>query len=116
MFSLPGKVDSKTSFGTNGLIKQGAKLVSCAEDILEEFNLSLNTKNAKIEPEKESITRHDLAGEELLLYNLIPQDPLQLDDLVEKVDINISRVSQILLNLQLKKLIREIPGKQFVRS
>ncbi|PIP19915.1 MAG: DNA-protecting protein DprA [Candidatus Omnitrophica bacterium CG08_land_8_20_14_0_20_41_16] len=116
VFSLPGKVDSKTSFGTNGLIKQGAKLVSCAEDILEEFNLSLNTKNAKIEPEKESITRHDLAGEELLLYNLIPQDPLQLDDLVEKVDINISRVSQILLNLQLKKLIREIPGKQFVRS
>lgn len=37
VFALPGKVDSKTSFGTNGLIKQGAKLVSCVDDILEEI-------------------------------------------------------------------------------
>src|SRR3989338_9654267 len=34
VFALPGKVDSQTSFGTNGLIKQGAKLVSCVDDIL----------------------------------------------------------------------------------
>ncbi len=39
VFALPGKVDSSTSFGTNELIKQGAKLVSCVDDIIEEFAL-----------------------------------------------------------------------------
>jgi DNA processing protein len=116
VFALPGKVDSNTSFGTNGLIKQGGKLVSCVEDILEEFNLSVETKNAKIELTNESITRQDLVGEELLLYNIIPNQPLQLDDIVEKADISISCVSQILLNLQIRKLIKQLPGKQFVRS
>ncbi len=40
VFALPGKVDSNTSFGTNGLIKQGAKLVSGVDDIVEEFDLN----------------------------------------------------------------------------
>ncbi|HLD82430.1 MAG TPA: DNA-processing protein DprA [Candidatus Omnitrophota bacterium] len=39
VFALPGKIDSSASFGTNGLIKQGAKLVSCVDDILEEFSV-----------------------------------------------------------------------------
>lgn len=43
VFALPGKVDSFTSFGTNELIKQGAKLVSCVDDIIEEF-LSVQEK------------------------------------------------------------------------
>ncbi len=46
VFALPGKVDSFTSSGTNGLIKQGAKLVSCVDDIIEEFNL-FGSKNEK---------------------------------------------------------------------
>ena len=41
VFAIPGKVDSATSFGTNQLIKQGAKLVDSIEDILEELNLKL---------------------------------------------------------------------------
>ena len=41
VFALPGKVDSNTSFGTNGLIKQGAKLVSGVDDILEELQIAV---------------------------------------------------------------------------
>ncbi|MFA5410572.1 MAG: DNA-processing protein DprA [Candidatus Omnitrophota bacterium] len=116
VFALPGKVDANTSFGTNELIKQGAKLVSCVEDIAEEFNFSIKKEGIKIEMANKSITSKDLAGEESLLYNLIHNQPLHLDAILEKAALNISQVSQILLNLEIRKLIRQLPGKQFIRS
>ncbi|PIP20709.1 MAG: DNA-protecting protein DprA, partial [Candidatus Omnitrophica bacterium CG23_combo_of_CG06-09_8_20_14_all_40_11] len=77
VFALPGKIDSGNSFGTNGLIKQGAKLVSCADDIIEEFNIpvtaNLNKKDLK---ETNSGSRSYLSGNESLLYNLISDQPV----------------------------------------
>lgn len=113
VFALPGKVDSDNSFGTNGLIKQGAKLVSCVEDILEEFILCEsespkdgNQKNILFDANNE---------EENKVYNLISDESIQLDELLERTNMNISQIANMLLRLQMKKLIRELPGKQFVR-
>lgn len=114
VFALPGKVDSQTSFGTNGLIKQGAKLVSCAEDILEEFNcLKEQAKKDKVEKTDKSDA---VDGEEGQIYDLISSQSVHLDELLEKTNLDIPRISDILLKLQLKKLIKQLPGKQFARA
>jgi len=116
VFALPGKVDSHTSFGTNGLIKQGAKLVSCVDDILEEFILPVaGYKKERAVPDK-NLDSSLPSKEECELYGLISEQAVQLDELVEKTALDIPRVSAILLRLEMKKLVKQLPGKQFVRS
>jgi len=120
VFALPGKVDSRTSFGTNGLIKQGAKLVSCVDDVLEEFNLPAVKSNQPCEPAKEikydSEKSQGLSCQEaLLLHNLVYDQPLALDEIVEQTNLNVASVLDVLLKLQMKKLVRQLPGKQFIR-
>jgi DNA processing protein len=120
VFALPGKVDSQNSFGTNALIQQGAKLVSCADDIIEEFNIPLTTFLNKQES-KDSLPLDPcnntyLSERESLLYNLISSEPLLLDEIAEKTGIAISQISGLLLKLQMCKLIKELPGKQFVKD
>ena len=112
VFALPGKVDSANSYGTNALIKDGAKLVSCVDDILEEF-VSLEVKPKKGISRRSS--RPDLIDEEDAVYSLLSHDPLQIDDLAQKTNLDIPQISAILLTLRLRKLIQELPGKQFVR-
>jgi DNA processing protein len=116
VFALPGKVDSGTSFGTNGLIKQGAKLVSCVEDIIEEFNLPVLV-NQKLPEKKEDIfnIEAELNNSESLLYALISNQPTSLDEIVEKTHLDIPRISDMLLRLQMKRLVQQLPGKQFIR-
>jgi len=117
VFALPGKVDADNSFGTNGLIKQGAKLVSCADEILEEFVVSV-TSGGRTKEKKGQVHKSDLVNskEESEVYNLITSQSVQLDELAEKTNMEIPALSAILLKLQFKKLIRQLPGKQFVRS
>jgi len=117
VFAIPGKVDSDNSFGTNELIKQGAKLVSCLEDILEEFNLPKiivsKIKEKKGEPLSLGLSDN---VQEKEVYQFISGESIQIDELAEKTNLDIQQLSSILLKLQFKKLIRQLPGKQFVRS
>ena len=80
VFALPGKIDSESSSGTNALIKQGAKLVTGVEDILEEFSLT------SASPEKEGVSpKHNLKNEEEnRLYGLITPGGVSLDELIER--------------------------------
>ncbi|MDD5465770.1 MAG: DNA-processing protein DprA [Candidatus Omnitrophica bacterium] len=114
VFALPGRIDSSGSAGANALIKQGAKLVTCCDDILEELNLAVVGKKEKNMP----VTKQEIeyTKEEGMLYECISQQPMAIDDLVEKSSLPSSRVLSLVLKLQLKKLIRELPGKQFMRS
>jgi DNA processing protein len=114
VFALPGRIDSCGSMGTNGLLKQGAKLVTCSEDILEELNLNISRKVDQVDPgRQENIF---CTKEEGMLYNCISRQALAIDDLVEKTSLPSSLISGLILKLQFKKLIRELPGKQFIRS
>ncbi|MEK6727613.1 MAG: DNA-processing protein DprA [Candidatus Omnitrophota bacterium] len=116
VFAVPGKVDSGNSFGTNELIKQGAKLVSCAEDILEEF-IQPADKNASVKETPEINKTRGLSDpDEYKVYELIREKSIQLDDLVQEARLDIPRLSDILLRLRIKKLVQELPGKQYIRS
>lgn len=113
VFALPGEVGSATSYGTNALIKEGAKLVSCVDDILEEFFLpqAEDDKGAAGEP-----LPPGLRGEEDMIYNVLSAEAIQIDELAAKTNMEIPQISGILLKLRLRKLIKELPGKQFARS
>ncbi|MBU0709185.1 MAG: DNA-processing protein DprA [Candidatus Omnitrophica bacterium] len=110
VFALPGKVDSDNSSGTNSLIQQGAKLVSCADDIREEFDMPLMNRHKVIKGDKNL----DLSDQdEHRLYDLILSNPQEIDGLVEQTNIEVGRLSAILLRLQLKRLIKALPGRKF---
>ncbi|MDD5595662.1 MAG: DNA-processing protein DprA [Candidatus Omnitrophica bacterium] len=111
VFALPGKVDSHTSFGTNALIQQGAKLVLTIDDILEEFDFFINTKEQK----NKSMQVEDKQKEIPVVYDLISAEPIQLDELIEKSSLDVQNLSCLLLQLQLGRMIKQLPGKYFVR-
>ncbi len=117
VFAIPGKIDLPSSCGTNELIKQGAKLTASIEDILEEFpfcpqsSFSSGHCGEKVSSKKQQ----GLSCVEELLYNIINVQPCTIDDLVQKAGMAVSEISLNLLNLQLKKKIRVLPGKIFER-
>ncbi|MFA5062698.1 MAG: DNA-processing protein DprA [Candidatus Omnitrophota bacterium] len=126
VFSVPGRADSFVSKGTNQLLREGAKLVESADDIIEELepiliNKLKEFKASQTQPEalgvKESLSLESGLDDksENRLYGLITRQAVTLDELIGKANMDVSRVSGILLNLQVRKLIRQLPGKQFVR-
>jgi len=126
VFSVPGRADSFVSKGTNQLLREGAKLVESADDIIEELepiliNKLKEFKAGQTQPEalgvKESLSLESGLDDksENRLYGLITRQAVTLDELIGKANMDVSRVSGILLNLQVRKLIRQLPGKQFVR-
>ena len=62
------------------------------------------------------LPQHFRAGAENKIYTLILSEPVHIDEFIEKTNLDITCVSDILLSLRLKKLIKEIPGKRYIRS
>jgi DNA processing protein len=112
VFAVPGNITSSLSNGTHNLIKQGAKLVNNYRDILEEIpgivTQEINTKEISAE-------KFSLSEEEQIIYKIISNEPLQIDEIIEVSKLSASKVSEILLNLELKDLIKEIEGKKFIK-
>ena len=113
VFAVPGNVDSPWSKGTNRLIKEGAKLVMDPEDIVEEvlpqYEMPLKSKNAHL-PEPE-----DLPVEAKAILALLEASPVPIDNLIQKTGFPSGQVSSLLLDLELKGLAKQLPGKMFKR-
>ncbi|VBB08110.1 dna recombination-mediator protein a [Lucifera butyrica] len=108
VFAVPGSVFSSTSRGTHRLIKQGAKLIDCAADILEEYNWQQQPL-----PEVEM----KLNEEETMVYSLLSYEkPVELDEIVAKSYLSAPVITYILLQLQLRGLVAECEGRQFIRT
>ncbi|OGP55284.1 MAG: DNA protecting protein DprA [Deltaproteobacteria bacterium RBG_13_52_11] len=109
VFAVPGNVGMATSKGTNRLIKQGAKLVEEAQDILTE-----------IIPQYGGVVKKDdlpaLSDAEGGILQLLSHTPLHIDEISRMSQMEIQRVSTILLSLELKGVISQLGGKMFVRN
>lgn len=107
VFAFPGQVNSIKSSGANRLIKEGAMLIEGAKDITDA--LSLSPVAAKIEeaalPE----------GDERLLYDAIGDGLVHIDSLLEKTGLSAARASMLLLDMELKGIVEQRPGKSFLR-
>ena len=112
VFAVPGPINSAASFGTNRLIKQGAKLVQGVEDIIDELRPLLDRRK----PETTDRARPALADEEEPIFNLLSQQPIHVDSLAQQAERNINEVLRVLFNLEMRGLVKQLPGKMYVRS
>jgi DNA processing protein len=118
VFGVPGNVTQPVSFAPNLLIKQGAKLVTGAEDVIEELPTPVRAVLVQAEqPEAEQrnlLLAASLNTSEKKLYELLSaEEPRPIDDLVERSGLNSSVVLATLFDLEMKGIIRQLPGKQF---
>jgi DNA processing protein len=118
VFGVPGNATQPVSFAPNQLIKQGAKLATCAEDVIEELPTPIRAALVQAEkPEAEQrnlLAAAALNGTEKKLYELLSaEEPVHIDDIVERSGLNSSEVLATLFDLEMKGIIRQLPGKQF---
>lgn len=118
VFGVPGNVTQPVSFAPNQLIKQGAKLVTSAEDVVEELPTPIRAALLRAEqPEAEQrnlLAAAALEGSEKKLYELLnAEQPVHIDDIVERSGLNSSEVLATLFDLEMKGIVRQLPGKQF---
>ena len=114
VFAVPGNIGAKTSEGTNELIKQGAKLVTSVEDILEE--LKMITPLQQKEKSKIEKDLSQLSEVEKNIYNLIKEEPHHIDKIAQNTNVTTSQALSALLSLELKGLAKQLSGKMFVRT
>jgi DNA processing protein len=120
VFGVPGNVTQPVSFAPNQLIKQGAKLVTCAEDVIEELPTPVRAALVQAEQpdaeERNLLLRESLSQTERRLYELLSvDDPRHIDDIVDRSGLNSSEVLATLFNLEMKGVIRQLPGKLFAK-
>ena len=119
VFAVPGKADALTAQGTNQLLKQGAKLVTSVEDILEELRLEpipVTQPAASASATERLRSIPGITSEEHTLLNQLSADePNDLDALAAKSGLAASTCAATLLGLELKRLVKQLPGKRFVR-
>ena len=113
VYAVPGHINAPSALGSNRLIQQGAKLVMDASDILDDLQILL--PEAKPAPEATVRGLPALSGEERCVYDAIRETETSIDDIATKAELPSGRVSSILLHLELKRLVKQLPGKYFVK-
>lgn len=114
VFAVPGSIQSFKSTGTHTLIKQGAKLVEHAQDIMEELEYLIKTPVENDKP-ADNITEKisPLSPEEQVVFESLEPYPVHIDDIARKLSMEAGKLSSILLQLELKGIAQQSPGKFF---
>jgi DNA processing protein len=111
-------VKSDLSRGPNGLIKEGAKLVESAADVIDELLPQLReTFAARLRTRSASAphSRERFGNDETLVYDALTCEPQSVDLLIRKTGLTASRVAAALLALELKKHVRPLPGNDYLK-
>lgn len=121
VFAVPGSISSFKSMGTHTLIKEGAKLVEHAQDIVEEIASILEPSPEDGLPEDGDALRAaepmpELSDEESQVFGILGPYPVHIDELVRKLEMPPGKLSSVLLQLELKQVVQQSPGKLFCVS
>ncbi len=118
VFAVPGRIDSPRSKGCHELIKKGAKLCESAEDILSEFEYLFPASNRPPSPNESGVLPAlTLSENEQKVYDVLKaDDEIGIDEAIRQSGLPSSAVSVALLSLEMKRVIRQLPGKLFVRN
>jgi DNA processing protein len=111
VYAVPGPIDKPTSMGSNRLIQQGAKLVLSAKDVLDDFG-TLFPNPPELAPSRPSVAMNEI---EKKIYDAILEDETSIDTIVGKTRLPIGMVSSSLLGLEMKRLVKQLPGNRFVK-
>lgn len=112
VFAIPGSIHSPLAKGCHQLIRQGAKLVESAEDILEELRGTWAPTRAR---RTEPAANGEPAGDEGVL-SLLDSTPCSLDELVGRSGLTVDRLSAMLLTLELEGRVALVPGGFYQRQ
>ncbi|MFA6548655.1 MAG: DNA-processing protein DprA [Candidatus Margulisiibacteriota bacterium] len=116
-FAVPGNVELEQSKGPHWLIKQGAKLVECVEDVIEELKFQItSTKSQTIPNNKIPNSKpdySDLSEEERRIVGVLSREPKHLDVIAAETGFPIPQISSMMLMLEMKKAVRQLPGKMY---
>ena len=113
VFAVPGQAGASRSRGAHQLIRQGAKLVDSVEDIIEEIAPQLGRRAAQAQSQPARRLPPNTAVEVRKIFDLLQDRPLHIDDLVQASGMAASRVSQILLELELQGFLKQLPGSRY---
>ena len=118
IFAVPGRIDSPRSKGCHELIKKGAKLCEGAEDVLSEFEYLFPTSNRPAAPNETGVLPAlELSANEQKVFDALKtDDELTTDEVIRASGLPSSAVSVTLLSLEMKRVVRQLPGKLFVRN
>jgi DNA processing protein len=126
VFAVPGNITSAQSFGPNHLIKQGAKLVDEWMDVIEEFPAEIRmqllppaeaSEEAAAGLQAGSLFEQSLTPDQKVVFEVLRADaPLFVDSILTSVPIPQPRVMTALLELEMAGVIRQLPGKNFIRK
>ncbi|MBR0161484.1 MAG: DNA-protecting protein DprA [Oscillospiraceae bacterium] len=139
IFAVPGNADAENSAGTLILLKEGAKLVTCGEDVLEEYLLrfpslrSYEPPNLEQEPEEKEKTAPDSQNSEIpesvdrqklpagltedqqRILTVMGDQPVYVDDIADQTGLSTARVLAQLTVLEIKGCVRREAGRRFAR-
>lgn len=114
VYAVPGPIDKPTSAGCNRLIQQGAKLIMDGADVLDDLQTLFPT--APLAPKtEEPRPAANLTLEEEILYKAISTDEAHINDITSASGLTPATVSSTLMRLEMKRLIRALPGRRYVR-
>jgi DNA processing protein len=117
VFAVPGRIDSPRSKGCHDLIKKGAKLCEGAEDILSEFEYLFPGSNRPPSPgETGVLPALELSENEQKVYDALSNEESSIDEVIRRSSLPSSAVSVALLSLEMKRVVKQLPGKLFVRN
>lgn len=113
VYAIPGQILSQTSIGTNLLIKEGAKLVTCVEDIIEDIYTEISHEIPT--PKQMSLfTPPQLSEKENIIYKKLSLSPIGIDELFTQINLPIHEITSTLTILEISGYIKSLPGKQYV--
>lgn len=111
LYAVPGRIDQPTCLGSNRLIQQGAKLVITVGDILDDLPLVYSQQ-----PElPAAVMTVELTPDQQKIYDAIGPDETDFESVIATSGLPASTVSSSLLALEMRKLVKQLPGKRFIK-
>jgi len=115
VMAVPGPIDSLASEGSHDLLRDGATLIRNADDVFESLGPLIEPVNTSPQTEVRSPRELTLSGQELAVLNLVTTQPGSIDEVLRQTSIESSRVLATLTVLEMKRMVKRLPGGMLVR-
>jgi DNA processing protein len=114
VFAVPGPIDSAASAGTNELLRQGAILVRSAEDVREELE-GVSAVTGRPAATAPVVTPPGLDEGQRRVWEFLAGQPRHLDEMAQQLGLGVPQLSTMLLTLEMKRVVRRLPGNRYER-
>ena len=115
VYAVPAMIDHPNAAGTHSLIRQGAQLITSADDVLDDLGVATPGRDPRGQARRNAASPAGLTEAEGLLFKHISDQPVHIDDLVRSARIDLPAATGLLLSMEIKNLITQLPGKRFKR-